>query len=364
MHTKLLCFAVVLLAFAAMPASADTTFRCESQDGKYHECRVTVPGTVALAKQVSDSACIEGRTWGFRNGVLWVDHGCRADFTLSTPLNSFVQCESVDGKPARCVADTGAGVRLVRQLSDSECRYGRDWGYDGNGIWVMSGCRAEFAVRAPMRASMVTCSSDNENPERCRAETAYGVSLHRQISDAPCVLNETWGYDQNGIWVREGCRGEFVVGTLPAVMTSSLTANPIVCESVDGRRAHCAMDTTAGVRLIRQISETDCQFNRTWGYDEHGIWVTGGCRGEFVLGGAPPPASTLTSTIGRAPQAASVVCESEDGKRKVCPADTRMGVAVVKQLSDSDCVLNSTWGYDSTGIWVTAGCRAEFILRR
>jgi hypothetical protein len=64
------------------------------------------------------------------------------------------------------------------------------------------------------------------------------------------------------------------------------------------------------------------------------------------------------------PQAARVMCESKDGMRTVCPADTRLGVAVVRQVSDSPCILNSTWGYNSDGIWVTAGCRAEFVLRR
>ena len=125
------------------------------------------------------------------------------------------------------------------------------------------------------------------------------------------------------------------------------------------RRLASGLPTTTSwrVRLYRQISESNCLLNSTWGVDASGIWVSGGCRGEFALaeGWAVP-----VNTSG----ASRVMCESKNGKRMVCPADTRLGVAVVRQTSDAPCILNSTWGFDSQGIWVTAGCRAEFILRR
>jgi hypothetical protein len=357
MYKTLLSLAALICM--AVPAAAQTDFRCESTDGKYHQCRVNLPGDVTFTRQLSDAACIEGRTWGIRDGVVWVDHGCRAEFSLHTLLDRYVRCESIDGKPARCAADTSAGVVLVQKFSDATCDQGRDWGFDDQGIWVMRGCRAEFAVRSPVQTSMITCESHSGRQETCRAHTAHGVSLHRQISDAPCVLNQTWGYDQNGVWVRSGCRGEFVLGSLPA-MTSGSALGTFVCESIDGRRNHCATNTSVGVRLIRQLSNADCQLNRTWGYDANGVWVSGGCRAEFALGATPPPPPGLAP----GPRSASIVCESQDGKKKICPADTRLGVAVVRQMSDSPCTLNSTWGYDSDGIWVTAGCRAEFILRR
>ena len=37
------------------------------------------------------------------------------------------------------------GVRLVRQVSDSPCVQGRTWGYDRNRIWVRKGCEGDFA---------------------------------------------------------------------------------------------------------------------------------------------------------------------------------------------------------------------------
>jgi hypothetical protein len=55
------------------------------------------------------------------------------------------------------------------------------------------------------------------------------------------------------------------------------------CESNDGRRAFCRADTRGGVQLFRQLSDTDCVRNQTWGWDRDGIWVSGGCRADFEL---------------------------------------------------------------------------------
>lgn len=54
-----------------------------------------------------------------------------------------VRCESVDGRTRECAADTRDGVRLVRQLSKSACLEGRNWGYGRDRIWVSQGCRGE-----------------------------------------------------------------------------------------------------------------------------------------------------------------------------------------------------------------------------
>ncbi len=55
------------------------------------------------------------------------------------------------------------------------------------------------------------------------------------------------------------------------------------------------------------------------------------------------------------------VCQS-DGRYQYCPANTRGGVRLQRQLSKSPCIPNQTWGFDRGGIWVNKGCRAEFAL--
>jgi len=47
-----------------------------------------------------------------------------------------------------------------------------------------------------------------------------------------------------------------------------------------------------------------------------------------------------------------------------CQADTRGGVQLLKQPSDSACREGYSWGYDRRGIWVDHGCRADFQVGR
>ena len=61
--------------------------------------------------------------------------------------------------------------------------------------------------------------------------------------------------------------------------------NVITCSSNNMGRNQCPANTSGGVRLIRQRSDSDCIYNRTWGYDKRGIWVDRGCRADFEVGG-------------------------------------------------------------------------------
>jgi Protein of unknown function (DUF3011) len=61
------------------------------------------------------------------------------------------------------------------------------------------------------------------------------------------------------------------------------------------------------------------------------------------------------------PQGDLIYCSSDNGRLNYCAADTRGGVRLVRQRSDSPCVSGRTWGYDRRGIWVDRGCRAEFV---
>ncbi|GAB2493134.1 DUF3011 domain-containing protein [Arenimonas alkanexedens] len=59
-----------------------------------------------------------------------------------------------------------------------------------------------------------------------------------------------------------------------------------------------------------------------------------------------------------------VSCNSDGYRERFCSVDTRGGVRLVQQVSNSrgPCIEGSTWGYDRRGIWVSNGCRARFEL--
>ena len=221
---KKFCLAIAVFVLAVPAFAQDTRVRCESQ-GKMHQCGFAGNGTVTLMRQLSKSACVQGKSWGYSGDTIWVDRGCRADF-LVTPISASIPttaliCES-QGSRHNCSADTRFGVRISRQLSKHGCMEGKDWGYTSNGVWVDKGCRAEFIIGpGPMTSSTlsnnyhgtVVCESNNNTRQRCNADTRFGVSLGRQLSDNSCILNQSWGWDSRGIWVSKGCRAEFLLGT-------------------------------------------------------------------------------------------------------------------------------------------------------
>ncbi len=58
-------------------------------------------------------------------------------------------CSSVGYRYAECYFDPRGiqSIALSRQLSHSQCEYGRSYGIDYDRIWVHKGCRAEFTIQ-------------------------------------------------------------------------------------------------------------------------------------------------------------------------------------------------------------------------
>ena len=142
----------------------------------------------------------------------------------------------------------------------------------------------------------------------------------------------------------------------------------MTCASDDMRRHNCPVNTSGGVRLVNQRSQSPCIQGRTWGFNRRGVWVDRGCRADFFVpaeqGGGGPGYGNGPGYDGQRPpyNAATINCSSNNGKRNYCPADTSRGVTLVRQISGSPCVQGDTWGYDRGSIWVDRGCRADFRL--
>src|SRR5262245_13576504 len=60
--------------------------------------------------------------------------------------------------------------------------------------------------------TVVSCSSQPGERIHCDADTSRGVALQRSTGGGGCLLGKSWGYDDTGIWVSDGCGGEFLVG--------------------------------------------------------------------------------------------------------------------------------------------------------
>lgn len=180
----------------------------------------------------------------------------------------------------------------------------------------------------PLHASQtIRCESRHGQTQRCSADTRGGVTLERQLSSAGCWQGDTWGWDRRGIWVSNGCRADFRVGSdhhssgggggaaaaiaLGVIAAAAIASHnrdrdrdedrwqgsggyyppsypqytyTIDCRSVRYRYVRCPVDIRRGhVEIIREFSKTRCQHGRNWGYDRGGVWVNDGCQAEFAI---------------------------------------------------------------------------------
>lgn len=65
-----------------VPSGSHRTVRVESSNDRQRQTWVGQNRTVRLNRRLSNNPCIEGRSWGYRNGYIWVDNGCRAEFRV------------------------------------------------------------------------------------------------------------------------------------------------------------------------------------------------------------------------------------------------------------------------------------------
>ena len=285
--------------------------RCESTDGGTRECPADTSHGIRMVRQISRTACIEGQTWGAGRGGIWVTQGCRADFAsgYGSSGNSgygaqVLRCESNDGRHKQCPADVRGGIELVRQLSRSACMRNQTWGVDRRGVWVSQGCRAEFRLGGggsdvdngnhSESAQVVRCESPRGARNQCRVDVRGGVRLLRQLSSTSCVQGRSWGYDRGGIWVSQGCRGDFEIGYRPdngfGSNDNGNGFDPVVgmarvmrCESSDGQHRRCDVSISSRAQMVRQLSRSPCIEGQSWGWERNGIWVSNGCRAEFSI---------------------------------------------------------------------------------
>jgi Protein of unknown function (DUF3011) len=70
---------------------------------------------------------------------------------------------------------------------------------------------ATTAPAAQATQPSVTCASKVGERQECPADTSKGVVLARSYGAAACLLGKTWGYDDRGVWVSDGCVADFLV---------------------------------------------------------------------------------------------------------------------------------------------------------
>lgn len=158
----------------------ERTILCESNGYNYRECETGLERVrgVRVARQLSNSACIEGHSFSERFGVIRVSNGCRAQFAV-------------------------VGATHNPQYGDKILGGGHGGGHGDGGHNGGYG----------MVTERVLCESHGHKLATCRiplsrVREAY---LERQHSKASCVEGVSYRISQRYIEVSQGCRGTFVV---------------------------------------------------------------------------------------------------------------------------------------------------------
>jgi DUF3011 family protein len=377
-------WALVALVVVSPPgrlAAQSSTVRCESENAKQRQCSIPADARVELARQISSTACVQGQNWGTGRDYIWVNGGCRADFTVAAyqPMPAATPGgmhpgEATDYQLRACRTEADrrlpaygySDIEVTPAGREGSTTFVRWVAGPSNGLCAVSvnGRILQFTTGEGRRTtevpavSRITCESIHADRQECRIAVGSQIRLVRQVSTSPCRLNDTYGQGQDYIWVDKGCRAEFEVtapGTGGFGDDNGLpTVRRIICESQGAARMQCAAAGATRVRLVRQISQNPCQENRSYGLGVGFLWVSNGCRGEFEV--------TTPSAAGSGPPVQQITCASDSGKRKECRIPFKARVALARQLSSSPCRMDETWGVTPHAVWVTKGCRAEFTV--
>lgn len=204
-------------------------------------------------------------------------------------------------------------------------------------IVVIGGCLFAGAL-ALMQGQRVRLQSEDSRYAALRIRTGSGVRIVQRLSDAPCRLGYSWGYDANHIWVDRGCRAIFEVNA--------------------GRWDDWNRDDRWN-RNDRRNDPWDDRWGRRddpWDNrnDRYDPWDTRNDRYD-------PWYNDRNDRWDRN-NVRRVRVESHNSRYATRRIDN-YGVRLVRRLSGAWCVEGRSWGHTNSHIWVDRGCRAEFDVR-
>jgi hypothetical protein len=205
-----------------------------------------------------------------------------------------VHCRSYNNGYQSCYA--GAGVvqaTLISQSGDGTCSSGYNYGVTNDSVWVNNGCGGEFSVilgggydNGPGRYCPPNdpypypgCPTPNPgggyNPGPGYPEPEPGYPGYPGNPGYPGHP----GYPGNPNYPgHPGYPGN------PGYPGHGGSTTTVTCSSQDYRYQRCdAGCEVSSVRIVRELSDTNCREGINWGYDRDSIWVNNGCRAVFEI---------------------------------------------------------------------------------
>lgn len=281
---------------------------------------------------------------------------------------STVRCESQGTAMKQCPIPSNSKVVLSRTLSQEACRQGHNWDVAATFVWVNGGCRADFAVTSTGYGPGPGQGNASATPNQlraCRSEADRRMPgySYEQITVQPESREGSVAYVR---WRAGGATGLCAVHANGRVLSFNTdtggggggdyqpTITRVVCESQRTERKECPVPARSRIRLLRQISQSPCRVNDTYGQSPEYVWVAEGCRAEFEVttGGVNPVTPGGTRTV----------CASAVNNRRQCAIPAGARATLVRQMSNVTCTNGQNWGVGPDYIWVARGCAGEFAV--
>jgi hypothetical protein len=250
--------------------------RCESTNSRQAWCRVDTRGGVRIARQISHSACVEGRTWGSSDRGVWVSNGCRADFAIGSGRDD----RHHDGRDVSISYSDRTGYGVGTGYSTG---YSGHAGY-GVGTDYSTGYRTGYSGRSVYGAG-TGYGTGYSDRSAYGAGTGYGTGYSgRAAYGAGSGYTDAYGdrgaYDA-GIGYGTGNSYNYSnsYGNSDSRYADSF-GQVVQCDSTGGGRTYCHTEPNHQFLLSRSRAG-NCVEGQTWGTDDRGLWVSGDCRGDF-----------------------------------------------------------------------------------
>lgn len=142
-------------------------------------------------------------------------------------------------------------------------------------------------------SGLVCCELNKNCIQQCLLDGC--VWLVWQIFGLLCIEGEIWGQVCNGVWVIWGCCVEFIVECGCFLYGGGYwnggggwnngggCGEIISCDFKDCCDCCCNVIICCDVWLVCQILGMVCIEGQMWGWDCNGVWVIGGCCGQFLV---------------------------------------------------------------------------------
>lgn len=176
----------------------------------------------------------------------------------------------------------------------------------------------------------VRCESIGSRRAFCRVNTQGSVRILRQISHNACIQGRSWSYGARGIWVSNGCRADFAIGS----------------------RRYDRRGDTYGANGYNPDGY-GANYNSDSGYRNDSNYRNGNDDSRDSNGNSAYGHTHYVDNSGRI-----IHCQSSGDGRSYCgDSHTRYTMSGNR---DPDCIEGQTWGTDGRGTWVSGGCNADF----